>query len=1156
MRINQKLNFDSPYENLKEGDLVHAGNIMIDKDTETICNEPGLIDYYLHGVNAKIVGHIECNEEFLVFFDNNDIYRVDIRKPIGSNNPVKVGINWHWCGGEVFGTYTYNVNNELIVCISELNPTKDCPLKSINIDKDVDLYQYTQDSDELYTELATAPISNFGDVKFVNGNRIKKGTYIFFIRYWIDNYYNTIWFPIGYPVQVTDLEALTTPKTVFNYNAGDGKGSGKIQDYYSEDDDYTNTNLLVQVRIFTDTRQNYTKYQLAAIVSGNASTEAVVWDKKSIGTMVEFTIDNSFETMSLEELTNEPFNFYNVKTLDNYRNRVYLANYKIANKNKPFLNETDYGQLLAKMGNVVITAVDRDEGDYPEVSEAINFFKPKPGRHGVYCFFVHYVYANGTYTDGVPILTANSGTPSVEGTKLTCTIFGSDNNRFCRCVCPADKIALGGIVFEHIPMLEGFVGYFISYAEPEYVEIGSGFITQADKYLYDTKGQNTGSADSPCRFNYPEFSIVGGKTDANKISEVCYFQYTDDGNLNTRLNNPTAANASIGINSTSILPPNSFDNIGKEGVLKIQLSSGFNGHHGTTLCDVYTDDYSKLYRDADKNLVSLGYIEYVKEYDPYANYTYGKSTVKVNNADVKVNYAWNYYWNVSTIFTFHPHGIIFSDVDWNPYDATTGTKFYGDGETVANKPLIYSFTFVHESHYFLMGKKVNMPPRTVYYNYSDGSENTKGSNLIVDPSRINDLYNLTSNYYSFYRRLIINYNKTNELYKREQYFKTVYRTNVIGDESVVNAWKHISPESYKIISENKGDITNIVAAGTYLLVHTEKSLFAFDINNELKTNEQTVQMLMPDVFEVDYKEVFTTKFGICGFQDFISYINGDFGYIFYDSNARKFYKFDAGSVEEINNDITKFVEAYTADRVYIGYDFVNTRLLFNFMKKDSAGAWKSCILSYSLYNNDWLSSHSYTSNYKFVSLKDNFYLIDFTNSYYRIRQFTKDVYNEYEDDVLNEFMNNELIESKTCSYIDVYFNSTNPNDIKIVNFITYILNKVEDDYFDALGCYLYTNCCYSDYCNLNEERASVAEYKKPVYEFGRWNFNWFYNKLKSYKEQEIFGRITGKYNNELEYNQTAVDAKLMVGKYVIVRFVFRNTNKKVLIKDIQAYFNT
>ena len=98
MKISQKLNFDSPYENLNEGDLVHAGNIMIDKDTETICNELGLIDYYLHGVNAKIVGHIECNEEFIVFFDNNDIYRINVKKEIGDNNPVKVNINLHWCG--------------------------------------------------------------------------------------------------------------------------------------------------------------------------------------------------------------------------------------------------------------------------------------------------------------------------------------------------------------------------------------------------------------------------------------------------------------------------------------------------------------------------------------------------------------------------------------------------------------------------------------------------------------------------------------------------------------------------------------------------------------------------------------------------------------------------------------------------------------------------------------------------------------------------------------------------------------------------------------------------------------------------------------------------------------------------------------------------
>ena len=77
------------------------------------------------------------------------------------------------------------------------------------------------------------------------------------------------------------------------------------------------------------------------------------------------------------------------------------------------------------------------------------------------------------------------------------------------------------------------------------------------------------------------------------------------------------------------------------------------------------------------------------------------------------------------------------------------------------------------------------------------------ANLIIDASRINDLYVLDANYYNYYRRIIVNYNKKNDLYKKEFYGKTVYRTDVIGDESIANSWKHISPEAYKIISENK-----------------------------------------------------------------------------------------------------------------------------------------------------------------------------------------------------------------------------------------------------------------------------------------------------------------------------------------------------------------
>lgn len=1186
MKINQKLNFDNPYENLKDGDLVHAGNIMIDKDTETIQNEQALAVFKRFDGANKIVGHIECNQEFLVFFDNNTVQRVHVDKThvykvehynnegkittTNYNGSYVVPITWHWCGGEVFGTYTYNVNNELIISLSELNPTRDCPLKSINIDKDYRLAEYiTNENDEFYTELATAPISNITDVNYISGKRIKKGTYIFFIRYWIDDYYNTIWFPIGFPVHVVDREALTAPKEVFKYST-DTKGDGFINDYYNEDDDYTNTNLSLIIRMFEQTNTVFNKFQLAAIVNGNASTEGVLYSKQQLYPYNAINIGADFESYSLTELTNESFNFYNVKTLDNFRNRVYLANYKIANKNSIFDIDSN---INAKLNNIVMYASDGLTDNYPTVGDSINFFKPKVGRRGLYTFFIHYVYPNGTYTDGIQINTANVGTlPNGvnETDRITATFVSHPDFEQYVYSCPEDKLFISNIVFVNVPVYEQFVGYFISYEKAEYYEVGSGFITGSKADLKDiitngTEPPGTVEGIAPgdsrdLRFNYPEFSIVGGVTTAKHIQPMIKFTHSANNALNGNLTfaEKVTDNESA-INSTTIIPPNSVGNIGKEGVL------GFNsavpvasGNPVLTMYDLYdSKSLNSHYVNVDKNLVSLGYIEWIDPTKLDEVHTYGSHVTNMNDNNINPTYAWNYYWNISNVYAFHHDGVIFSDVDWNPYDGN-GNKFYDDtnkDQTVASKPIIYSFTYVHESHYFLMGKKTNIPPRTVYYNVTDEEGNNKPvANTIVDPSRINDLFILNANYYDFYRRVIINYNDKNELYKKEHYTKTVYRTNVIADESIANSWKHISAESYKLISENKGDITNIVAAGHYLLVHTEKSLFAFDISNELKTEGKDIQMLMPDVFEVNYKEVFTTKYGICGFQDFHSCINADFGYIFYDGNSKKLYKFDAGSVDEINNDLTKFIEDYDADRIYIGYDTANARLLFNFLKKVN-NDWNSCILSYSLHSDDWISTHTYASDYRFITLKDDFYIVDSDANHNVIYKFDNTKFNDYVIGHTNAYMNNEQYNNKNCSYIDVYFNSQTYFIIKIVNFIGYIINKNKGDNFDVLGCYLYTNCCYSDYCNLINDRDNVAEYKKPYYEFGRWNFNWFSNKLKDYTEQEIFNRLTGKLNENLDYNQTAVDSKLMVGKYVIVRFVFRNPNKKVLIKDIQAYFN-
>ncbi len=40
--------------------------------------------------------------------------------------------------------------------------------------------------------------------------------------------------------------------------------------------------------------------------------------------------------------------------------------------------------------------------------------------------------------------------------------------------------------------------------------------------------------------------------------------------------------------------------------------------------------------------------------------------------------------------------------------------------------------------------------------------------------------------------------------------------------------------------------------------------FMFDLNNELKTIDQNIQLHQPDAFDVEYKEVFTSELGYGG----------------------------------------------------------------------------------------------------------------------------------------------------------------------------------------------------------------------------------------------------------------------------------------------------
>ena len=212
MVIDKKLNLDKELEYFEDGSLAFAQNVVVSQDGLTIQNEPAIVDF-LKNENFDLVGFIACNEEFVLFSSKSEIVRVS---KSGTWSPCNT--NWTYQGGEVFGTFSYNVANELIIAISERNLPLDengekvkCPLKIINLDRESYI---AGANDNIYTLTPEIPKANMTGIEYVLGNRIKKGKYNFFIKYYIGDNFETAWFPIGVPVFAYDNISASEIKTI------------------------------------------------------------------------------------------------------------------------------------------------------------------------------------------------------------------------------------------------------------------------------------------------------------------------------------------------------------------------------------------------------------------------------------------------------------------------------------------------------------------------------------------------------------------------------------------------------------------------------------------------------------------------------------------------------------------------------------------------------------------------------------------------------------------------------------------------------------------------------------------------------------------------------------------------------------------------------
>ena len=720
-------------------------------------------------------------------------------------------------------------------------------------------------------------------------------------------------------------------------------------------------------------------------------------------------------------------------------------------------------------------------------------------------------------------------------------------------------------LFDNIPMRKEFVGYFISYEKTEPILVSEGVPVRRDDDFNTAFNEQVNNI----RFYYPEFDIIKKSgagnifiTDSRYTMGNAYKgpMFTDYYSSDTDFNQsrPSEEFGDIrAVKSSTIIMADSKDdnNAGREAVVNLVLNKslklGFYTANGRGYVNSLLLNISdNLYMSENKDLIPLGYIKYVNPTGDTYNYGY---------EDYIYNY--NYYFMTACVYAFNRNGVYYDTTDPIPKKATDNTNLYPnfprvhwDSERVGNTP-ISRIILNYYSLYPLFAKTIKTAPDERYYTiHTDNNSFVQNVRMIhLLPTTINDTFEISSMYLDYAGKKFINYNEL--LYSNfvTEYCQTIRRSDVISDESVENKWRIFRPNAYKIISENKGDIINVIGIGTYLIAHCEHSMFIFNRDNTLYTKDKDVQMLMPDAFDIDYQEVFTSEKGYGGLQDFEAYVCNEAGYIFLDRSKKRLYRFDEKNLNDLGDGVQSILDEYLTSntQILMGMDKENNRLICSFM-----GDVSDFTLSYNFVTNTWISVHTYLCR-GFYNTKTNLYISSF-NKKNIIGQlgFVKPLsYLKYKDFEIAANKNPFYVgDNNNTMVVDVLFN-LEYDTIKVLNYISYDLYKANDINFAGNKILLFSNTSISRLEDITVNERNTFDTAKPYYEHGKWNYNYFRSVLNEVVTNYPIDRLTGKLTVDVDKNYEPFKSNLINGKYLGVRFVINDGTAKIEIKKIECYVN-
>lgn len=362
MEITKKLLLNKTPKNVPNGALTCAKNIMIDDTGSFITNEWGLsVGFECPNANEFIVGCITCTNEIVIFTYQQDNKTSHIYRLKDNGELKECATSWKYNGGTLVGSYTYNYKNELIIAVSEYGASDNngneilVPLKSWNLDTQTITNQTFNIEEDIPMYKVNYYIEN-------NGSLVC-GVYTFFIRFMIDDNNYTKWFQITDDIIIVETINKGVPVHHFS-STNDNKDVSSVaikdantdflkdsENIFYNENQISNKSIKLNID-FNNQQVNFSKYQIGYIVKRGSEIVGRIKNTYDISNGIVTLSDNIYyEEESIDNFLINPTQYYNVKNLITYNNRLYISNYS-EYKNEDLQSYADKIEVSEIVGNV------------------------------------------------------------------------------------------------------------------------------------------------------------------------------------------------------------------------------------------------------------------------------------------------------------------------------------------------------------------------------------------------------------------------------------------------------------------------------------------------------------------------------------------------------------------------------------------------------------------------------------------------------------------------------------------------------------------------------------------------------------------------------------------------------------------------------------